>query len=224
MSYSLRRLVRIVSEPAGAEVFVDGKSAGKVTPTEIAMPDPPPSRIELRTPSLRRTIALTQQALDAGEVRVALAAAPSKPLATPTPPVARTPVSVRVIGNFPFEVAGCDVSSPTATEHSLEVMAPCSLRLRAPSYFLDTSRTIEASSGRVEIVAPQLARVQLRSRYEQCTVILNGQAVGGPPVDLDLAAGTDTATIQCPDRRYTTRAFTIDPGRSTRRLDDELLP
>jgi hypothetical protein len=103
-------------------------------------------------------------------------------------------------------------------------MAPCTLRLRASTYLLDTARTIEASSGRVEIGAPQLARVQLRSRYEWCTVILNGHAVGAPPVDLDLAAGTYTATIQCPDKRYTTRAFTIDPGRSTRRLDDELLP
>jgi hypothetical protein len=225
LSYALRRLLRVVSEPAGAEVFVDGKSVGRKTPTEIVVADPPPSAIELRTASLRRTIALSKRELDAGEVRVPLTGAPPpKRPDTPVTPVARTPVSVRVIGNFPFEVGGCDVSSPTATEHTLDVMAPCTLRLRAPSYFLDTSRAIEASSGRVEIVAPQLARVQLRSRYEQCTVILNGHAVGGPPVDLDLAAGTYTATIQCPDKRYTTRAFTIDPGRSTRRLDDDLLP
>jgi hypothetical protein len=96
------------------------------------------------------------------------------------------------------------------------------LRLRASSVFLDVSRRIEASSGQIDISAPQLARVQMRSRYEWCTLILNGRAVGAPPVDVDLVAGTYAATIQCPDKSYSNPAVAIEPGRYVRRLDELL--
>jgi hypothetical protein len=132
-------------------------------------------------------------------------------------------VAVHLTGGYPFEVSGCGKMSAAATDHDLEVTAPCTLRLRAAEYLLDSARTIDASGGRVEITAPQLARVQLRSRYEWCTVILDGHAVGSPPIERELAAGSYIATIQCPDKSYTTRAFFIDPGRSIRRLD-EFLP
>jgi len=96
------------------------------------------------------------------------------------------------------------------------------LRLRASAVFLDVSRRIEASSGQVEIAAPQLARVQMRSRYEWCTLILNGRAVGAPPVEVDLVAGTYATTIQCPDKSYSNPAVAIEPGSYVRRLDELL--
>jgi hypothetical protein len=170
---------------------------------------------------VRRTIALTPAIIESGEMRVAFASR-QNPAGEPDKPVVTAIVSVKVTGSYPFEVAGCGTSSPPASSHDLRVSAPCTLRLRAPAYYLDTSRTIDASSGQVEIGAPQLAHVQLRTRYEWCTVILNGNAVGSPPVDLELAAGTYTATIQCPDKTFATGAFQIDPGRSIRRLDDYL--
>jgi len=64
--------------------------------------------------------------------------------------------------------------------------------------------------------------VQLRSRHESCTVILNDQAVGSPPVDLELVAGTYRTQIQCRDRTYRIPSLTIEPGQSFRRLDDFL--
>ncbi len=149
----------------------------------------------------------------------------SRPAAAP--PAARAPrteaVAVHLTGGYPFEVSGCGHAAGPATDHELEVQAPCTLRMRAAEYLLDSSRTIDASGGRVEIAAPQLARVQLRSRFEWCTVILDGHAVGSPPIERELAAGSYVATIQCPDKSYTTRAFFVDPGRSIRRLD-EFLP
>jgi hypothetical protein len=150
----------------------------------------------------------------------------SRPAAAP-PAAARAartePVTVHLTGGYPFEVSGCGQTAAPATDHELEVQAPCTLRMRAAEYLLDRSRTIDASGGRVEIAAPQLARVQLRSRFEWCTVILDGHAVGTPPIERELAAGSYIATIQCPDKSYTTRAFFVDPGRSIRRLD-EFLP
>jgi hypothetical protein len=131
-------------------------------------------------------------------------------------------VDVQIVGGYPFELSGCGTRSPAATTHDLQVRAPCKLRMVAPKYRLDTTLSIEASSGRVALTAPLLAHVTLRSKYEWCTVILGQYAVGAPPVELDLASGSYTATIQCPDRTYSTREFTIGPGRSIRRLDDDL--
>ena len=130
---------------------------------------------------------------------------------------------MQVTGSYPFEITGCGrPASPASTSHQFDVNAPCTLRLRASRYYLDETRAITASSGRVEIAAPQLARVQLRSKFEACTVILNEHAVGSPPVDLELVAGTYRTQIQCRDRTYTIRALTIEPGQSSRRLDDFL--
>jgi hypothetical protein len=131
-------------------------------------------------------------------------------------------VGVRLIGAYPFEVSGCGQTAPLATEHDLTVNAPCTLRLRSSQYHLDVTRPIEATGGRVELAAPQLARVQLRSRFEWCTIILGGSAVGSPPADVELAAGTYSLVVQCPDKSYSVPELTIQPGRSTRRLDDLL--
>ena len=120
---------------------------------------------------------------------------------------------MRVLAGYPFEVSGCGHTGAAASEHAFQVQAPCTLRLRAPDLLLDVSRRIEASSGQVEIAAPQLARVQMRSRYEWCTLIINGRAVGSPPVDVDLVAGTYAATIQCPDKSFSIPAVAIEPGR-----------
>ena len=138
------------------------------------------------------------------------------------PPPAKPRVDVRVTGTYPFEVTGCGQSDGPATEHRLDVNPPCVLRLRSTQYHLDVSRSISATSGRVDLAVPQLASVQLRSRYEWCTIILGGQAVGAPPVDLEVPAGTYSVSVQCPDRTYTASELTIQPGRSTRRLDDLL--
>jgi serine/threonine protein kinase len=133
------------------------------------------------------------------------------------------PVAVRVTGGYPFEVSGCGRSLPSATEHEFEAQSPCTLRLRAPQYFMNMEWPINASSGQVELVAPQLARVELRSRYEKCTIVVAGHAVGAPPVDIEIASGTYRVDVQCGDRSYVIRELTIPPGRSTRRLD-EFLP
>jgi len=53
-------------------------------------------------------------------------------------------------------------------------------------------------------------------------LILNGRAVGAPPVEVDLVAGTYATTIQCPDKSYSNPAVAIEPGSYVRRLDELL--
>jgi len=134
--------------------------------------------------------------------------------------VAVTNVDVRVVGGYDFEVSGCGVTSGRATIHELQVRAPCSLRLVAPAYRLDVTRNIEATSGQVELAAPQPAHVKLRTKYEWCQVILGKHAVGASSRELQIVAGTYTATIQCPEKSYSTRPFSIEPGSSIVKLDD----
>ena len=249
LHFQLQRVLRVVSDPPGARVVVGGVDTGLVTPTEVPLPDPVPATIELVIPKRgRRVLSITPAVLTLGEVRASFDGSGRDPGPVPVPvlpagatippevvpaagpalvplpatTVASSPVVVHLLGGYPFDVAGCGHSGAAASEHTLQVQAPCTLRLRAPVYFLDVSRRIDASSGQVEIVAPQLARVQMRSRYEWCTLIINGRAVGAPPVDVDLVAGTYAATIQCPDKSHSIPAMTIEPGRYVRRLDEFL--
>jgi serine/threonine protein kinase len=241
LHFTLRRLLRIQSKPAGARIIVAGRDTGLVTPAALPVSDPPPPSVELQLGNLTKTAVVTPAVLSGGDLLVVLSdaprtasavtasGAPPLPLSPATPRDSRAPgagsttmVSVRVTGAYPFAISGCGTTSADAPDHDLEVAAPCMLRLRAPAYYLDTTRAIDASSGRVEIAAPQLAHVQLRSRYEVCTIILDGRAVGTPPVDLELAAGSYTATIQCPDKTYYTKSIPIEPGRTIRRLDEFL--
>ena len=183
-----------------------GRDAG---PTPGAIPNPGPGPIVAQGTApleLPKAVAGTAPVLE--------------PLTTTTVPT--NTVAVRVLAGYPFEVTGCGHTGAAAPEHAFQVQAPCTLRLRASGYFLDVSRRIEATSGQVEIAAPQLARVQMRSRYEWCTLIINGRAVGSPPVDVDLVAGTYAATIQCPDKSFSIPAVAIEPGRYVRRLDELL--
>ena len=154
------------------------------------------------------------------EVVTAVTPEPPRPARVESVGVAN--VDVRVVGGYEFEVSGCGLTPSRATVHELQVRAPCSLRLTAPTYRLDATRNIEATSGRVELAAPQLAQVRLRTKYEWCTVILGKHAVAVSPIELNLVAGTYTATIQCPEKVHTTRTFSIEPGRSTVKLDDYL--
>jgi serine/threonine-protein kinase len=250
LAFTLRRLVRVESKPPGARILINGADTGVSTPADIpvapgSLPallleaaDRSHAEIQLTdgllkaglvsvvlAPSRRRTPDVRQADLDdAPAGRPGTAEAAGVEAAGPDRPErpGSSPVAVHAAGSYPFAITGCGRASAAAVAHDLQVDAPCTLRLRAPQYYLDETRAITASAGRVEFAAPGLARVQLRSKHEGCTLLIDDHAVGSPPVDLELAAGTYRVVIQCRDRSYTIRALTIEPGQSSRRLDDFL--
>jgi hypothetical protein len=249
LTFELRRLVRVESIPSGARIMMDGRDTGLATPADVAVTaGAQPAMVLQGADSWSGSVQMTEAILDKGLVTVPLVqsrrrvadvqpardtspvhgAAERLPVAAvseaagPSRSAGGPQVAVHVAGLYPFEITGCGRTSAPAARHDLEVAAPCTLRLRAPKYYLDEARRVTAVSGRVEFAAPALARVQLRSKHEGCTLLLNDNAVGSPPVDLELAAGTYRVVIQCRDRAYTIRALTIEPGQSSRRLDDFL--
>ena len=121
-------------------------------------------------------------------------------------------------------MSGCGANAPAAERHALKVTAPCTLRLRAPEFFLDAMRSVTAvAGGQVDLTAPPVSTVQLRSRHQDCTLHVNGRAVGSPPADVRIAAGSYSATLQCPDgQTLQTRSFEVAPGDTVRRIDDYL--
>jgi hypothetical protein len=224
---TLRRLLMVRSEPTGARILLGGVDTGLVTPAAVPLTDPRPPFLEVQVGDRRsERIALTADLLAAGAVS---ATVPTGQGAVPKPGAATGPppdrggaenVMVHVIGGYLFAVDGCGMNSPPASEHTLQVRSPCTLRLRAPQYHLNAARSIPAASGQVEIAAPQLARVQLRTKHEGCSVIIEGRSLGSPPIDVELAAGSYDFAIACQDQTLLARGIPIEPGRSVRRLDD----
>lgn len=233
LSYALVRRLRLESTPAGAAVTVDGRDTGLVTPVDVDLPSGEPV-VEMRAGELYGRGEVTEDVHRQGALSLVLvrrAAQPSPPPVSapgrpevaggPTMPASATKsAAVTIRGNYPFEVSGCGTSSPAAELHSLVVAAPCVLQVRAPAYLLDASLNVAALEGEQDLSVPQLARVELRSKLQDCTVVLGGRAFGNPTVYADVAAGTYTATIHCPDRTYSTGPLRIGPGRSSWRLDE----
>jgi hypothetical protein len=222
LEYRLKRLLQVDSDPPGARVILDGQETNHVTPASIPMTGPSAIELQLEGYEAARE-AVTTEALDAGTLFVKLTAAAAAE-ADGEAVDAPNQVAVTLSGGYRFAVSGCGANSPTSRTHTLQVTPPCTLRLRAPAYFLDVMRTVTVKAGpQIQLRAPALASVQLRSRHENCLLLVSGRAVGSPPVDLEIAAGSYSATLQCPDGEVLqTRTFEIEPGTSVRRIDDYL--
>jgi len=92
------------------------------------------------------------------------------------------------------------------------------------SSLLDVMRTVAAGPGEhIELTAPPLVNVQLRSRHENCTLLVGGRSVGSPPADVRIAEGKYSASLQCPGgETLQTTTFDIDAKQTVRRIDDFL--
>jgi predicted Ser/Thr protein kinase len=225
LAYRLDRLLQVQSEPPGARIMLDGRDTGFVTPAAVPLGDPYPSGVELRMDGHEPGHApITSAIVEAGTVSLTLPAVRVAPKPSTPAPTSGRQVAVTVSGSYPFEVSGCGTSSRASQSHSLKVSPPCKLRLRAQEYYLDETREVIATAGgQMALVAPQLASVQIRSRHTDCTLHVDGKAVGTPPMDVNLASGTHEVMLLCPDGdTLRSQPFEIEPGKSIRRIDDLL--
>ena len=134
-------VVRVMSEPSGATITLDGSDADLVTPTDLQLAGGFPRRLELTMEGFEPfTVDLTENDVAAGEVVYALV-----PLAPPLTAV--------LTGSYPFELRdGDEVVSTASTSHTVTVREGQTLVLRAPEYFLN--RTARSTST-AAVMAPR---------------------------------------------------------------------
>jgi hypothetical protein len=74
----------------------------------------------------------------------------------------------------------------------------------------------------MDLAAPPLAVVQLRTRHLDCTLHMEGRSLGSPPVDVEMAVGTHSVTVVCKDQTMKSLPFPVEAGKTVRRIDEYL--
>jgi predicted Ser/Thr protein kinase len=222
---SAKRLVKIDSQPSGARIAMDDVETGRVTPADVEVdPDRLP-RVTLKLAGRSPVTAqLTSDDVQKGAVLLHLdRSAADKPApATPAAPAAAPPaapapdpkVKLSVTGDYPFEVVeGGRVISPMSDSHEVMVPGRARVILRNPEYFLNHSVQLDGRA-QFEYQAPGLGRVDMRVR-PICTVAIDGQDLGEPPITRPFAAGTHRAVVTCGAEPPKSQTFTINAGQTT---------
>jgi hypothetical protein len=182
---------------------LNGADTGKVTPAPIALASlPPGSTLELALAGFKPvTIKLTDDDLKAGRKEVKFAAEAQ-------------PVRLTVTGAFPFElVQGSRVISPASMRHELTVQPSGSVTARSREMLLNMPLGVNFERARADITVPAPGVLAIFSAVETCTVGVDGDDLGFPPIPRKaIASGNHTVTLKCPDGKGETRRITVAPG------------
>jgi serine/threonine-protein kinase len=200
--------VRIASDPAGAAISIDGQPLGKPTPAEITVDSGHLPVVRISRPG-SKPVEGRLTADDVALGRWSRALEPESP--HPQPPPAPTVPSVvppevktdvTLSGEYPFEVTDDRgaVLSPSASTHHLKVSGRNTLHLRNGEFLLDHPVGVDGSGRPLTAEAPELGRLQIRSRLETCSLAIGTKSLGEPPYeDLQLAPGRYSLKAVCPD-------------------------
>ena len=209
-------VIKILSEPAGAHIAINGVETGRVTPAEVEVDAARLPRITLASRTHRPVTAqLTPDDVKKGSVLVRLEAAVAEKPAQAVPPAANpeTRTTVTMTGDYPFEVVdGGRVRSPMSQSHQFTVTGRPRLWIRNQEYFLNQSVQVDGSR-EFGWKAPGLGKLDLRAR-ETCTVSIAGRNLGEPPIQPTMAAGSYTAEVTC-DGQTKKEPFSISTGSTT---------
>lgn len=193
----------VVSVPNGASITLNGADTGKVTPAPIpAGSVSAGATLELVLKGYRPvTTKVTEADLKAGHKEIKFAAE------------ARA-VKVTVTGTFPFElVQGNQIISPSATSHSLTVQPAGAVTARNRDMLLNMPLSISFDRAQADVTLPAPGVLAVFSAVETCTVGVDGQDLGFPPIPRKaIASGNHTVTLTCPEGKSETRKVTVAPG------------
>lgn len=191
------------SVPAGAAVRIDGVDIGRQTPTTIQVPAGSTPQVELHRDGYVAA-AILVDAADLQRGRLELELQPDQA------PADQGPVTVALVGDYPFEVLDDQNVRISAAARQHQVTTELrSLRIEAPRFFLRRSVPVPAGGG--TITAPRLTTLSVRSnvQYARCSIFVDGIATDQYPGEgqLTVAQGTHQVALKCPDGRR------IDPQR-----------
>jgi eukaryotic-like serine/threonine-protein kinase len=200
--------VRIESEPADAELFLNGAALGLRTPATLPVD-------RLRGAEVRAT----KEGFDPATVRVAETDLTQRRLVLRLAPEA-PPVVITASAPFAFEVvSGRTVLSRAATSHRFTVRSDQPVRVRAPEYFLDRPLTIAPGRTQMAFSVPALGRLSVRTTpsLERCRVSIAGRDFGSPPYPpiqyQPIVAGVHRVQLTCEDGSTRQESVTVEAAR-----------
>ena len=199
--------VTITSTPAGARIVLNGTDTGKVTPALVPLDGHVPGALELSLKGYQPFKAsLTDADLKSGkrEFRLLREAGP---------------VQLTISGAYPFEVLqGSSVLSAAASRHEVTVKPGAgNVTVRNAEYLLSSTIPVDFQRGSAEATVPPAGLLQIQSSNELCTIIVDGQDLGFPPIPRKpAAAGPHSVTLKCPDGKDETRKVTVAAGEMLR--------
>jgi hypothetical protein len=192
--------VKVVTDPPGASVTLDGRSLG-TTPLSVPVHSGGPIRLRVAKPGfMNADVTLSSEQVRAGAATFAL---------TPA-----TQVTLQVEGDYDFEVReGQSVKSAMARRHAVEFVGRHAVRLVAPEYFLDYPLRVDPSDGRVvQRKAPELGllKVVLQGDLRYCQASLAGQPLSGSSfIERQVAGGTYDIVVECPNGQQQKKSVLI---------------
>jgi hypothetical protein len=204
--------LQIASEPAGAAISIDGRDTKQVTPASITLAGNGPHRLRLAKRGFQSMDArLAPADLKKGSLSYTLAAAEA------VAPAAQ--IAVTASGPYPFAIAdGGRVVSAASTSHQLNAAAGKTLRLVASEYSLNQTVTIESTPDRrLDIQAPALGKLTIRSTFETCKVKIGDRDLGYPPINnIAIAAGSHQVELVCPNGQTKSQYVNVSPTPNNR--------
>jgi serine/threonine-protein kinase len=196
--------LRVESTPAGAEVMLNGRSTGSVTPASMSLSGTGPFTLRVsKRGFVAQEVSVTKADLDRGRVAVTL----------PAVEVPRVPVMIS--SAYPVEVfSGSQSIAAPGVAHQLTVAAGSRLRVVARDLLLDD--VINVTGKPVQYAAPALGRMTVLTRYETCNVKIGDRVLGFPPITrMPIVAGQYRVDIVCQSGTNPPGQFVTVPANDT---------
>jgi eukaryotic-like serine/threonine-protein kinase len=199
------KTVVISSVPSGAAITVDGVDTGKVTPASVPV-GRLPGKVDLDLKGYKPLSGeITDADLAAGSLEFKLA-------------VEAQPARLTVSAPYAFElVQGSRVISASSTRHELTVQpGGAAVVARNRDLLLNATLSIDFQRGRSDITLPAPGVLAVFSAVETCTIVVDGQDIGFPPVPRkSIAAGSHTIELKCPDGKGDSKKVSVTAGERT---------
>jgi hypothetical protein len=196
--------LRVESAPAGADVSVNGRGVGEITPAPVTLSGAGPFKLRVaKRGFVAQEVLVSEDDLARGTLSVTLSAAE----------VQR--VAVTVSSAYPVEVlSGSQTLAAAGTAHQLSVPAGSRLRVVARDLMLDEVLNVTAKP--VQYNTPSVGRLTVLTKFETCNVKIGDRMVGFPPITrMPIVAGQYRVDIVCQSGTNPPGQFVTVPANDT---------
>jgi serine/threonine protein kinase len=197
------KTLRIVSNPSGAAILLNGVAVDGVTPLSIEVDMSQAQRLELRLAGYapHKTI-ISASAPIREELHFDLR--PIMPL-----------TAVVVASSYPIDLLWNDrIMARRQTSPRIEIpRGRHALRIEASEYFLRTDVVVDVADTPLSVSAPALGRLNVRANPDNCDIYIDGVFADNPPMHGRLiASGAHVVEFRWPDGFRTRKTVDVTAG------------